>query len=63
MNRRARKENVLNRIAALEARSTDDSGLAAHSLEWLVFWQRQVYLYTTGQEHFRLTLEGVRAVM
>jgi hypothetical protein len=61
MNRWARKGNVLHRIAALEARFTDDSGLAPHSPEWLVFWQRQIYLDTT--EHVRLTLEGVRAVM
>ena len=63
MNRRVGKGNVLQRIEALEARSTDDSGLAPQSPEWLAFWQRQFHLYETGQEHVPLTLEGVRAVM
>ena len=63
MNRRVGKGNVLQRIEALEARSTDDSGLAPQSPEWLAFWQQQIQLYENGEEHVPLTLEGVRAVM
>ena len=63
MNRRVGKRNILQRIAALEACSTDDSGLLPDSPEWLAFWQQQFHLYETGQEHVPLTLEGVRAVM
>jgi hypothetical protein len=63
MNRRVRKGNILQRIEALEAVSTDDSGLLPDSPEWLAFWQRQVQLYETGQEHVPLTLEGIRAYM
>jgi hypothetical protein len=57
------KGSILQRIEALEARSTDDSGLAPQSPEWLAFWQRQFHLYENGEEHVPLTLEGVRAVM
>jgi hypothetical protein len=63
MRRKSGRANVLRRIEELEARSIDGSGLAPHSLAWLAFWQRQVHLYETGQEHIQLTLEGVRAVM
>jgi hypothetical protein len=63
MNRRVGKGNILQRIEALEAVSTDDSGLLPDSPEWLAFWQRQVQLYETGQEHVPLTLEGIRAYM
>ena len=63
MNRRVGKGNILQRIEALEARSTDDSGLVPDSPEWLAFWQRQFQLYENGEEHVPLTLEGVRAVM
>ena len=62
MKRRG-KGSILQRIEALEARSTDDSGLAPQSPEWLAFWQRQFHLYENGEEHVPLTLEGVRAVM
>ena len=63
MNRRVGKGNILQRIEALEARSTDDSGLVPDSPEWLAFWQRQFQLYENGEEHVPLTLDGVRAVM
>ena len=41
----------------------DGGGLVPHTQQWLAFWQRQFHLYETGQDHVRLTLEGVRAVM
>jgi len=63
MNRRVGKGNILQRIEALEARSTDDSGLVPDSPEWLAFWQQQFHLYVNGEEHVPLTLEGIRAVM
>jgi hypothetical protein len=63
MVRKSGRANVLRRIEELESRSTDASRLVPHSPAWLAFWQRQVHLYETGQEHAPLTLEGVRAVM
>jgi hypothetical protein len=63
MRQNASRANVLRRIEQLEARSMDGSGLAPHSPEWLEFWQQQMRLYETGQEHVQLTLEGIRAVM
>jgi len=55
--------NILRRLEALESRTVDGSGLIPESAEWLAFWQRQFHLHETGQDHVRLTLEGVRAVM
>jgi len=55
--------NILRRLEALESRTVDGSGLIPDSPEWLAFWQRQMHLYETGQEHVPLTLDGVRAVM
>ena len=63
MRRKSGSANILRRIEQLEARSMDGSGLAPHSLEWLAFWQQQVRRYEVGDEHVRLTLEGLRAVM
>jgi hypothetical protein len=63
MRRNSGRTNVLRRIEALESCSVDGSGLIPHSPEWLAFWQRQVQLYETGQEHVPLTLEGIRAYM
>jgi hypothetical protein len=63
MLRKSGRTNILRRIEGLEARSVDGSGLIPHSPEWLAFWQRHLQLYEAGQEHARLTLEGVRAVM
>jgi len=59
----AGKGSILRRIEALESRTVDGSGLVLHSPEWLAFWQRQVELYQTGQEHVPLTMEGIRAYM
>jgi hypothetical protein len=63
MLRKSGRVNILRRLEALESRTVDDSGLLPDSPEWLAFWQRQFHLYETGQDHVRLTLEGVRAVM
>ena len=63
MRRKSGRANLLRRIEELESRSGDGSGLGPDSPEWLSFWQEQVHLYETGQEHVPLTLEGVRAVM
>jgi len=63
MKRRVGKGNILQRLEALEARSTDVSGLVPHSPEWLEFWIRQVELYMANQEHVPLTFEGIRAYM
>jgi hypothetical protein len=63
MLRRSGRTNIVRRIEELESHSVDGSGLVLHSPAWLAFWQRQVHLYENGEEHVRLTLEGVRAVM
>lgn len=63
MRRKAARSTLLRRIEDLESRSVDGSGLVPWSPAWLEFWQRQVHLYETGQPHFQLTLEAVRAVM
>ena len=63
MTRKSGRANILRRIEELEARTVDGSGLVPHSLAWLAFWQRQVDLYCSGQQHVPLTLEGVRAYM
>ena len=62
-NRKSGRANILRRLEALESRTVDGSGLVPQSPEWLAFWQQQVRLYETGQEHVPLTLEGVRAYM
>ena len=61
--RRSGRASILRRLEALESRTIDGSRLAPHSPAWLAFWQRQFQLYETGQEHVRLTLEAVRAIM
>jgi len=63
MLRKSGRVNILRRLEALESGTVDGSGLVPHSPEWLIFWQRQFHLFETGQDHVRLTLEGVRAVM
>ena len=62
MKRKSGRANILRRIEELETRLTDGSGLVPDTPQWLAFWQEQVRLYTTGQPHVQLTLEGVRAV-
>jgi hypothetical protein len=52
------------RIAELErVAESDESCLAPHSPEWLVFWDRQVYNYMTDRKHVPLTIDALRAVM
>ncbi len=63
MLRKSGRVNFLRRLEVLESRTVDGSGLVLHSPDWLAYWQRQVSLYEMGDEHVRLTLEGVRAVM
>jgi hypothetical protein len=56
--------NLERRLRKLEGnRDLDPSGFSPHSPEWLAFWQQQVRRYEVGDEHVRLTLEGLRAVM
>ena len=63
MHRKTGRSNILWRIAELETRLTDASGLVPHSQEWLDYWILQVSNYAAGREHAPLTIEGVRAVM
>ncbi len=63
MKRKGGRVNLLRRIEELESRAVDCSGLVPGSPQWLAFWQEQFRLYSNGQSHVQLTLEGVRAVM
>ena len=63
MLRKFGRVNILRRVEALESRAVDGSGLVPQSPEWLAFWQQQFHLYEHGEEHVRLTLEAVHAIM
>ena len=43
--------NLERRLRKLEANLTDGSRLAPHSLEWLQFWDREIYAFMKDPEH------------
>jgi hypothetical protein len=54
------------RLKALEAILTDPVGLVPHTRKWLEYWDRQYYLYLTGQDRNAIWLSSIaayRAVM
>lgn len=58
--------NLKRRLKKLEAGLTDPMGLVPHSKKWLEYWDRQFYLYMTGQDLNAVALssvEALRAVM
>ena len=58
--------NLQRRLKKLEAVLTDPVGLVPHTKKWLEYWDRQFYLYMTGQDLNALALssiEAFRAVM
>ena len=60
------RSNLQRRITKLEAVLTDDSHFVPHTPEWLEFWDRQFFLYMTGQDRTALrdaSIDAYRAVM
>jgi hypothetical protein len=43
--------NLHQRLKKLEAALLDPVGLVPHSQKWIEYWDRQFYLYITGQDH------------
>jgi len=42
--------HLQRRLKRLEATLTDPVGLIPHSQKWIEYWDRQYYLYLTGQD-------------
>jgi hypothetical protein len=58
--------NLQRRLRKLEDILTDPAGLAPHTRKWLEYWDRQFYLYMTGQDRNAIwlsSIEAYRAVM
>jgi len=54
------------RLRNLEAVLTDPVGMVPHSRKWLEYWDRQFYLYLTGQDRnaiWHSSIAAYRAVM
>jgi hypothetical protein len=61
MQRKPSRSNILRRLAELETRFTDCSGLVPHSPGWMEFWTHQFHLRDAGQECMLFPLEFIRA--
>ena len=60
------RSSLQRRLTNLEAVLTDDSRFVPHTLRWLEYWDRQFFLYTTGQDSSALrhsSVDAFRAVM
>ena len=58
--------HLQRRLRKLEGVLTDPVGLVPHTQKWLEYWDRQFYLYMTGQERNAIWLSSIaayRAVM
>ncbi len=44
------RSRIEKRLQNLEASLTDASRLVPHSQKWIEYWDRQFYLYMTGQD-------------
>ena len=58
--------NLERRLKKLEGVLTDPLGFIPHSEKWLEHWDRQYYLYLTGQDRNAIWLTSIaayRAVM
>jgi hypothetical protein len=58
--------NLQRRLKKLEDLLTDPVGLVPHTQKWLEYWDRQFYLYMTGQDRNAIWLTSIaayRAVM
>jgi hypothetical protein len=60
------RSTLQRRLTKLEAVLTDDSRLVPHTQRWLEYWDRQFFLYMTGQDRTALrnaSIAAYRAVM
>jgi hypothetical protein len=58
--------HLQRRLKNLEAVLTDPVGLVPHTQKWLEYWDRQFYLYLTGQDQDAIwysSIAAYRAVM
>jgi hypothetical protein len=58
--------NLQRRLRKLEEILTDPVGLVPHTQKWLEYWDRQFYLFMTGQDRNAIWLSSIaayRAVM
>ena len=58
--------NLQRRLKKIEAGLTDPAGFVPHSKKWLVYWDRQYYLFLTGKDRNAIWLSSIaayRAVM
>jgi hypothetical protein len=58
--------HLQRRLNKLEVLLTDSSGLVPHSKEWIEYWDRQYYLFLTGQDRNAIrssSIEVFRTVM
>jgi hypothetical protein len=59
-------KHLQRRLKNLEAVLTDPAGLVPHTQKWLEYWDRQYYMYLTGQDRNAIWLSSIsayRAVM
>ena len=54
--------NLRRRLQKLEAALTDPTGLVPHSQRWLEYWDRQYYLYMSGQDKHAVWLSSIEAL-
>jgi hypothetical protein len=60
------RSKIEKRLQKLEAALTDASRLAPHSQKWIEYWDRQFYLFITGQDPEAIRhspVDAFRAVM
>jgi hypothetical protein len=58
--------HLQRRLKKLEGVLTDSVGLVPHTQKWLEYWDKQFYLYMTGQDRNAIWLTSIaayRAVM
>jgi hypothetical protein len=58
--------NLQRRMKKLEGVMTDPIGLVPHSNKWLIYWDRQYYLFLSGKDRNAIWLSSIavyRAVM
>jgi hypothetical protein len=58
--------HLQRRLKKLEGILTDPTGMVPHTPRWLEYWDRQFYLYMTGQDRHAIWLASIaayRAVM
>jgi hypothetical protein len=59
-------KHLQRRLKTLETVLTDPVGLVPHTQKWLEYWDRQFYLYMTGQDPkaiWQSSIAAYRAVM